>query len=162
MCTALQGYPPELLAVVNVLRVRKSVFYLKGRLLKSARVELQTARSCGLTWRVIWQALREQGYPGSYQQFCKAANRVTECGRVPASTKSKNLPPPVAKKEVLQSTVQERERDNSNKEKPAWQIQREEIRERLDREVELSRRREAQREPEKVFRVTPFVGRGES
>src|SRR5271170_3128692 len=156
MCSALQEYPPELLAVVDVLRVRKSVFHLKGRLLKSARVELQAARSCGLTWRVIWQALREQGYPGGYQQFCKAANRVTEFGRVPASTKSKNLPLPVAKKEVLQSTVQERERDNSNKEKPAWQIQREEIRERLDREVELTRQREAQREPEIVFKVTPF------
>ncbi|HEY0757834.1 MAG TPA: hypothetical protein VGD59_01115 [Acidisarcina sp.] len=97
-----------------------------------------------------------------YQHFCKAANRVTKCGRVSASTKSKNLPPPVAKKEVLQSTVQERERDNSNKEKPAWQIQRKEIRERLDREVELSRQREAQRDPEIVFKVTPFVGKGEN
>src|SRR5271163_2488160 len=135
MCSALQEYPPELLAVVDVLRVRKSVFHLKGRLLKSARVELQAARSCGLTWRVIWQALREEGYPGGYQQFCKAANRVTEAGRVPASTKSKNLPPPAAKKEAMQSTVQERERDKHTQEKPAWQIQREETMARLDREA---------------------------
>ena len=162
MCTSLDEKPPELVAVVKTLSVRRSVFHLKGRLLKSARTELGAARDSGLTWRVIWQALREEGYPGGYQQFCKAANRVTGSGRVSASTTSKNLPPPVAKKEVPQSTVQERERDNSNKEKPAWQIQREEIMERLDREAELNRQREAQRQAEKVFKMIPFVGRGES
>jgi len=73
MCSSVHEYPPELLAVVNALSARRSVFHLKGRLLKSARVELQAAKSCGLTWRVIWQALREDGYPGGYQQFCKAA-----------------------------------------------------------------------------------------
>jgi hypothetical protein len=160
MCASLDGKPPELVAVVTALSIRRGVFHLKGRLLKSARTELSAARDSGLTWRVIWQALREAGYPGGYQQFCKAANRVTESGRVPA--KSKNLPPPVGKKEALQSTVQERERDNQNQEKPAWQIQREETMARLDREAELNRQREAQWQPKKVFKMTPFVGRGES
>jgi hypothetical protein len=162
MCASLHKHPPELLAVMNAIGIRRSVFHLKGRLLKSARGELQTARNCGLTWRVIWQALREEGYPGGYQQFCKAANRVTEPGRVPASKKNKNLPLPVVEKEVGQPTVQESERDNHNKEKPAWQIQREETMARLDREAELNRQREAQWQPKKVFKMTPFVGRGES
>ena len=162
MCASLHEHPPELLAVMNAIGIRRSVFHLKGRLLKSARVELQIARNSGLTWRVIWQALREEGYPGGYQQFCKAANRVTQSGRVPASTNSKTLPPPAAKKEALQSTVLEREPGTSNKEKPAWQIQREETMARLDREAELNRQREAQWQPKKVFKMTPFVGRGES
>jgi hypothetical protein len=161
MCASLDGKPPELAAVVTALSIRKGVFHLKGRLLKSARIELSAARNSGLTWRVIWQALREEGYPGGYQQFCKAANRVTESGRVPACTKNKNLPPPVAKKEVLQARVKEREHETSNKEKPAWQIQREETMTRLDREAELNRQREAQWQPKKVFKMTPFVGRGE-
>jgi hypothetical protein len=161
MCASLNERRPELAAVVKTLTVRRSVFHLKGRLLKSARIELSAARNSGLTWRVIWQAHREEGYPGGYQQFCKAANRVTESGRVPASTKSKNLPPAVAKKEALQAAVQEREPDNQNKEKPAWQIQREETMARLDREAELNRQREEEWRPKKVFKMTPFVGRGE-
>ena len=162
MCASLDEKPPELAAVVKALSIRRGVFHLKGRLLKAARIELSAARDSGLTWRVIWQALREEGYPGGYQQFCKAANRVTESGRVSASAKSKNLPAPVAKKEALQSTVQEREPDTQNQEKPAWQIQREETMARLDREAELNRQREAQWQPKKVFKMTPFVGRGES
>ena len=30
----------------------------------------------GLTWKEIWNALREHGYQGSYPQFCKTCRRL--------------------------------------------------------------------------------------
>ena len=53
--------PPELAALVEALTLRKSVFQLKGRLLKAVRSELHAAKDSGLTWRVIWGTLREEG-----------------------------------------------------------------------------------------------------
>ena len=48
-----------------------------------------------------------------------------------------------------------------NKEKPEWQVQREEAMARLDREAELNRQRESRLKPTKVFKPSVFVGRSE-
>ena len=71
------------------------------------RSELRAAKESGLTWRVIWGTLREEGYPGGYQQFCKAANRVIEGTHRRSQEKRKNLRPPVVEKEVHQPKVRE-------------------------------------------------------
>jgi len=47
---------------------------------------------------------------------------------------------------------------SGHKEKPEWQIQREQEMARLDREAELNRQREAQLQPKKVFKPSVFVG----
>jgi hypothetical protein len=163
MCIATER-PPELVALVEALTLRKGVFQLKGRLLKAVRSELHAAKDSGLTWRVIWGTLREEGYPGGYQQFCKAANRVIE-GTLPhIARKPKNLPPPVAEKEVRQPMVSESglsSETTETKEKPEWQVRREETMARLDREAELNRQREARLQPKKVFTPSVFVGRSE-
>jgi hypothetical protein len=49
--------PPEQVALVEALTLRRSVFQLKARLLKAVRSELQAAKDSGLTWRVIWGTL---------------------------------------------------------------------------------------------------------
>jgi len=162
MCIA-DKRSPELIALVEALTRRKSVFQLKARLLKGVRSELRAAKESGLTWRVIWGTLREEGYPGGYQQFCKAANRVLEVARACPST-SENLPSPTAEREAHRWTVPTGGVNGENtgtKEKPAWQVQREEEMARLDREAELNRQRATRLQPAKVFRPSPFVGRGE-
>jgi hypothetical protein len=162
MSIALDSAPPEITALIEALMLRRSFFQLKARLLKGVRPELQAARETGLTWLAIWAALRDAGYPGGYQQFCKAAGSLTQ-DRLPRSTKkSESLPPLNEEKEVLQAVVQTDYRKTQDKEKPAWQIQREETMARLDREAELNRQREAQLQPKKIFKMTPFVGRGEA
>ena len=156
--------PPELVALVEALTRRRSVFQLKARLLKAVRSELQAAKDSGLTWRVVWGTLREEGYPGGYQQFCKAANRVIEGARSPTAGKGENLPPPAVEREVRQQTVRASGLSSENtekKEKPAWQIRREEEMARLDREAEVNRQRESRLQPTKVFKPSVFVGRSE-
>ena len=163
MCIATDR-PPELVVLVEALTLRKGVFQLKGRLLKAVRSELRAAKESGLTWRVIWGTLSEEGYPGGYQQFCKAANRVIEGTQPQFARKPKNLQPPVVEKEVRQPMVRESGLNSGNtetKEKPEWQLRREEEMARLDREAELNRQREAQLQPRKVFRPSVFVGRSE-
>ena len=163
MCIA-QDRPPELVVLVEALTLRKGVFQLKGRLLKAVRSELRAAKESGLTWRVIWGTLREEGYPGGYQQFCKAANRVIEGTQPQFARKPKNLQPPVVEKKVRQPMVRESGLNSGNtetKEKPEWQLRREEEMARLDREAELNRQREAQLQPRKVFKPSVFVGRSE-
>jgi hypothetical protein len=49
-----------------------------------------------------------------------------------------------------------------DKEKPAWQVQREEAMAKLDREAELNRQRESRLKPRKVFKPSVFVGRSEN
>ncbi len=157
--------PPELVVLVEALTLRKGVFQLKGRLLKAVRSELRAAKESGLTWRVIWGTLREEGYPGGYQQFCKAANRVIEGTQPHIARKPKNLPPPEVEKEVRQPMVRESGLNSENtetKERPEWQLRREEEMARLDREAELNRQREAQLQPKKVFKPSVFVGRSEN
>jgi hypothetical protein len=51
--------------------------------------------------------------------------------------------------------------NTETKEKPEWQLRREEEMARLDREAELNRQREAQLQPRKVFKPSVFVGRSE-
>ena len=163
MCIATDR-PPELVVLVEALTLRKGVFQLKGRLLKAVRSELRAAKESGLTWRVIWGTLREEGYPGGYQQFCKAANRVIEGTQPQIARKPKNLQPPVVEKKVRQPMVRESGLNSENtetKEKPEWQLRREEEMARLDREAELNRQREAQLQPKKVFKPSVFVGRSE-
>ena len=127
-CALHHNRPPELVALVEALTLRRGVFQLKGRLLKAVRSELQAAKDSGLTWRIIWGTLREEGYPGGYQQFCKAANRVIEGTQPHIARKAKNLPPPVVGKEIHQPMVRESglsTESTEDKEKPEWQIQRE-------------------------------------
>jgi hypothetical protein len=163
MCIATDR-PPELVALVEALTLRKGVFQLKGRLLKAVRSELHAAKDSGLTWRMIWGTLREEGYPGGYQQFCKAANRVIEGTQPHIARKPKNLPSPVVEKEVRKPMVREsglRSETTEKKEKPEWQVRRETEMAKLDREAELNRQRELRLQPTKVFKPSVFVGRSE-
>jgi len=141
--------------------LRKGVFHLKGRVLKAVRSELCAAKDSGLTWRVIWGTLREEGYPGGYQQFCKAANRAIEGTQQHIASEAKNLPPATVGKEIRQPADQESNLSTVNMEKPEWQMRREEALARLDREAELNRQREARLQVKKVFTPSVFVGRGE-
>jgi hypothetical protein len=164
MCISQHERPPELVALVDALTLRRSVFQLKARLLKAVRSELRAAKDSGLTWRVIWGTLRDEGYPGGYQQFCKAANRVIEDARSPTAGSGPNLLPPTVEREVRQQTVRASGLSSENtekKEKPAWQVQREEEMARLDREAEVNRQRELRSQPTKVFKPSAFVGRSE-
>jgi hypothetical protein len=164
MCISHKERPPELVALVEALTLRRSVFQLKARLLKAVRSELQAAKDSGLTWRVIWGTLRDEGYPGGYQQFCKAANRVIEGVRLPTARIGENLPPPAVEREVRRQTGRASGLSSENtekKEKPAWQVRREEEMARLDREAEVNRQRESRLQPTKVFTPSIFVGRSE-
>jgi hypothetical protein len=67
-------------------------------------------------------------------------------------------------KEVHQPRVRENglsTESTEHKEKPAWQVQREEAMAKLDREAELNRQRELQLKPTKIFKPSVFVGRSE-
>jgi hypothetical protein len=165
MCISQHERPPELVALVEALTLRRSVFQLKARLLKAVRSELQAAKDSGLTWRFIWGTLRDEGYPGGYQQFCKAANRVVEGARLSTAGNGENLPAsPAVETELRQTTVRATSLSNENtekKEKPAWQVRREEEMARLDREAEGNRQRESRLQPTKVFKPSVFVGRSE-
>jgi len=164
MCISQHERPPELVALVEALMLRRGVFQLKARLLKAVRSELQAAKGSGLTWRVIWGTLRDEGYPGGYQQFCKAANRVIEGARSPTAGNGENLTPREMERDVRQQTVRGSGLSSENtekEEKRTWQVRREEEMARLDREAELNRQREAQWQPKKVFKPSVFVGRSE-
>jgi hypothetical protein len=164
MCISQHERPPELVALVEALMLRRSVFQLKARLLKVVCLELRAAKNSGLTWRLIWGTLRDEGYPGGYQQFCKAANRVIESARSPTAGNGENLPPPAVEKEIRQKTARTRGLSSENtekKEKPTWQVLREEEMARLDREAEVNRKRELRLQPTKVFKPSVFVGRSE-
>src|ERR1700739_1017909 len=100
MCISQHERPPELVALVEALTLRRGAFQLKARLLKSVRFELQAAKDSGLTWRVIWGTLRDEGDPGGYQHFVKAANRVIEGPRSATAGNGENLPPPAVEKTI--------------------------------------------------------------
>jgi hypothetical protein len=161
MCIALEQRPKELQDLIEALLLRRSFFSLKARLLKGVRVELRAAKESGLTWAVIWEELRKVGYPGTYPNFCRTAASLLRDPQIYLSRKNRNLSSPTAEKGVLQPIARDLDRDTENKEKPGWQVQREEIMARLDREAELNRQREAQWQPKKVFKPSAFVGRSE-
>jgi len=67
--------------------------------------ELRTARDSGLTMREIWKALHNAGFPGSYPQFCRSANRLLdpdgekprpEPKILPGGTSGRDIPQPQA------------------------------------------------------------------
>jgi hypothetical protein len=163
MYTPHENDSPELRAILESLDRRRPAFdMLQWRLLRCVRTELKAALESGLTWRMIWQALLSERYTGSYSGFCKAANR--SIGRALKPEKRKNLPPPVVEKEVRQQMVRESglsSESTEKKEKPEWQVRREETMARLDREAELNRQREVRLQPKKVFTPSVFVGRSE-
>jgi hypothetical protein len=163
MYTPHKNDSPELRAILESLDRRRPAFdTLQWRLLRCVRTELKAALESGLTWRMIWQALLSERYTGSYSGFCKAANR--SIGRALKPEKRKNLPPLVVEKEVRQPQVRESGLSSEvteGKEKPEWQVRREETMARLDREAELNRQREARLQPKKVFTPSVFVGRSE-
>jgi len=161
MCTSLDERSPALRKLIEALMLSRGFFQLKARLLKGVRAELRAAKDSGLTWVVIWRALRDAGYPGAYPNFCRtAASLLRDHQRRPAK-EIKNLPPPSVDKGGRQPITRDSDRGPENKEKPTWQIQREETMARLDREAEQNRQREAQWQPKKVFKPSVFVGRSE-
>jgi hypothetical protein len=161
MGNALETKPPEIHALIEALLPRKSFFVLKARLLKGVRTELKAARESGLTWLAIWTSLRDAGYPGSYQQFCKAASSLVEPRRRRSTKSSEYLLPSDGRKEVHQAASQVVEPSAETKEKPEWQRRREETMARLDREAEANLEREGRSSKPKKFTMTPFVGGGQ-
>jgi hypothetical protein len=107
MCIALQIKAPRTGRVGRSVDASQGNFQLKGRLLKAVRSELRAAKESGLTWRVIWGTLREEGYPGGISSSGGAANRVIEGTQPQIARKPKNLQPPVVEKEVHQPMVRE-------------------------------------------------------
>jgi len=160
MRIALPNGIPELDTLLDRFRERRGLISLKARALKGLEAELGTAHGIGLPWVEIWRALAECGYEGSYRQFWRMAVRLTGTLAYKPQ-KAKNLPPPVAGKEIQHPTVQASGVSTENQGKPEWQIRREEQMARLDREAELNRQREARLHVKKVFTPSVFVGRSE-
>jgi len=154
---------PELEFLLERFGERRELSPLKARLLKGMVSELRAAYSVGLPWRAIWRALVENGYEGSYRQFWRMAVRLTGVPTIKTKAR-KNLRPPSGGKmsqNVSGSEVAQPNTNSNNQEKPEWQIQREELMARLDREAEQDRQREERLRPVKIFKPSPFVGRGE-
>ena len=163
MRIAVSNGIPELDTLLDRFRERRGLMPLKARALKGLEAELGAAHRIGLPWVGIWRALAECGYEGSYRQFWRMAVRLTGTS-VQEPQSCKNLTPPVVGKVVYQPRVRENglsTESTEDKEKPAWQVQREEAMARLDREAELNRQRESRLKPTKVFKPSVFVGRSE-
>jgi hypothetical protein len=163
MSIALQNKAPELEALLDRFRERRELVPFKARGLKGLAAELGAAYGIGLPWKEIWRALAECGYEGSYRQFWRMAVRLTGTS-AQKPQRSRSLPPPVVGKEVHQPKVRESglsTEGTEEKEKPAWQVQREEAMAKLDREAELNRQRESRAKMTKVFKPRVFVGRSE-
>jgi hypothetical protein len=139
---------------------RTGASFLKSRALKALLQELNDAHHIGLTWKEIWDALRECGYVGSYRQFTAMTRKLTSPTEE-SRTRTKNLAPPLVEKDRPKPAAPRGAATTGNKEKPEWQIRREETMARLDREAEENREREVRLSRPKVFNPPPFVGRGE-
>lgn len=161
MCNSLNNPIPELQPVIAALKARQSVLQLKVRLLKGMRTELQAARDSGLTWLMIWQAMREAGYPGAYPNFCRTAKALTQKEAARPTSKSANLPSQGGGKGGPPPRISTADSGKNREEKPEWQRRREEAMAKLDREAERNRERELRLARPKVFNPPPFVGRGE-
>ena len=163
MSIALQNRAPELDALLERFRERRELVPFKARGLKGLAAELGEVYGIGLPWKEIWRALAECGYEGSYRQFWRMAVRLTGTS-AQTPRRRKNLPPAAVGKEFHQPRVRESylsTESTQDKEKPEWQLRREEEMARLDREAELNRQREAHLQPRKVFKPSVFVGRSE-
>src|SRR5260370_40718788 len=92
MDTSLENEPPELRAILEALRTRRSAFAtLQWRLLRRVGAELRAAKESGMTWRIVWQGLPSEEFVGSYTGFCQAANRAIE---PVAKSHPRQTPPP--------------------------------------------------------------------
>jgi hypothetical protein len=152
--------PAELKALTDLFSRRAGASLLKSRALKSMLQELEAAHDFGLTWKEIWGALREYGYAGSYRQFAAMTRKLTSPSQE-IRTRTKNLSPPLVEKEEPKPVAPKGAATTGSKEKPEWQIRREEEMARLDREAEVNRQRESRLQPTKVFQPRAFVGRSE-
>ena len=154
---------PEVKILLERLEARAELLPLKARFLKGISAELKAVHATGIPWKEIWRVLAEHGYGGSYQQFWRMALILN--GVAPHRLrKPKNLRPPSGEKSLERDetrSTDQPEQVNTNQEKPEWQIQREELMARLDREAEQNRQREERLRPVKIFKPSPFVGRGE-
>ena|SRR5437762_1935414 len=146
--------PAELKALTDLFTARAGASLLKSRALKSMSRQLEDAHDFGLTWKEIWEALRECGYAGSYRQFAAMSRKLTSPAQE-MQRRTKDLALQLAEKEEPSAAT------TGNKEKPEWQIRREEEMARLDREAEVNRQRESRLQPTKVFKPSAFVGRSE-
>jgi hypothetical protein len=163
MDTSLRELTNELQALVVKFIGLRSAAHLRARLLRGLSIELNSAYSSGLTWKEIWNALREHGYQGSYPQFCKTCRRLA--GVTAAQVQSGQirreqiLLPHGEERTTAQngsSTEAMQQSQDQEREKPIWQRQREEAAARLDREAEEYRRREASKLKPKLFTNQPF------
>jgi hypothetical protein len=124
--------PAELKALTDLFSKRAGASFLKSRALKALSRELEDAHHIGLTWEEIWEALRECGYAGSYRQFAAMTRKLASPFQE-VRTRTKNLPPPLVEKEKPHPGALRGAATVGNKEKPEWQIRREETMARLDR-----------------------------
>jgi hypothetical protein len=146
------------------MTLRRSVFQRKARLLKAVRSELQAAKG-GLTWRVIWGTLRDEGYPVGYQQFCKAANRVIEGAHSSTAGNGENLPPR-GKRDSSTDGSRERSEQREHREEGGTRMANTERRGNGEAgsgsgSESPERERESRLQPTKVFKPSVFVGRSE-
>ena len=155
MNIAVDAYSQEMRSLLEKYRGKPGLAPLRSRALHVFRAELEAARSVGYPLKDIWRALGASGYPGSYPQFARTCRRlfVAESSK-PA--KEVPLAPAIQKAKDYAG-----DQLSAGREKPAWQIEREKLMARLDREAELNRQREEQWAVRKVFKMTPFVGRQE-
>lgn len=154
---------PEVTALLKCLEARIDLLPLKARLLKGISAELRAVHATGIPWKEIWRVLVEHGYQGSYQQFWRMALILSGVDPL-RLRKPKNLRPHLGGKSMERGVTRSADQPelvNMNQEKPEWQIQREELMARLDREAEQNRQREERLRPVKIFKPSPFVGRGE-
>src|ERR1035438_6047520 len=150
--------PVELKTLTDLFSRRIGASFLKSRALKALLPELRDAHHIGLTWKEIWEALKEFGYVGSYRQFAAMIRKLTSPDQK-SRRFTKILAPPYVEKEKPKPVAPIGATTSGHKEKPEWQIQREQEMARLDREAELNRQREARLQPKKVFTPSVFVAR---
>jgi hypothetical protein len=141
----------------------RSAAHLRARLLRGLAVELIAAYRSGLTLKEIWKALCEQGYQGSYPQFCKTCGRIVGLSRGESRSDGTNVEDNLHPQKGERVSTQGESSSSTNegseiqeRGKPAWQQQREEVAARLDREAEEYRRREASKVKSKLFTNQPF------
>jgi hypothetical protein len=163
MDMSLGGRTSELQALVEKFIGLQSVAHLRARLLRGLASELKSAYGSGLTRKEIWNALREHGYRGSYPQFCKTCSRILGiAGRKvqPVQIGGEQILPPHGEERAAaqngSSSEVQQQIQNQEREKPAWQRQREEVAAKLDREAEEYRRREESKAKPKLFTNQPF------
>jgi hypothetical protein len=163
MDTPLRELTKEMQALVVRFGELRSAAHLRARMLRGLSGELNAAFGSGLTWKEIWSTLREYGYKGSYPQFCKTSRRLagvpTKLTRRTDRERTENLAPCRDERapkhgEIGNSATQNIQ--HQEREKPAWQRQREEVAAKLDREAEEYRRREASKAKPKLFTNQPF------